>query len=99
MGDSSPAEASARAFAAVVHGRVQGVGFRYSTWTLAARFPVQGYVKNLPDGRVELVAEGERSTLETFLSEICSEMDSFIRDVETEWEPGSNSFDRFTIQH
>ena len=39
-------------------GHVQGVGFRYTTRSVASRFAVTGYVRNLPDGRVELVAEG-----------------------------------------
>ena len=39
-------------------GRVQGVGFRYTVRMVASRFAVTGFVKNLPDGRVQLVAEG-----------------------------------------
>ena len=42
-------------------GRVQGVGFRYTTQALAAGHPIAGYVRNLPTGEVELVAEGEES--------------------------------------
>src|SRR5471030_2081507 len=42
-------------------GRVQGVGFRYTARTVAAGFEITGYVRNLPDGRVELVAEGDDS--------------------------------------
>ena len=41
-------------------GRVQGVGFRYTTKSVANGFEVTGTVRNLTDGRVELVAEGER---------------------------------------
>ena len=40
-------------------GHVQGVGFRYTVQDLAADFDVRGYVRNLPDGRVELVVEGD----------------------------------------
>lgn len=40
-------------------GRVQGVGFRYTALRLAAGFDVSGYVRNLPDGRVEMVVAGE----------------------------------------
>ena len=47
-------------------GRVQGVGFRYQTRQLAAGYEVLGTVRNLPDGRVELVAEGELAELEAF---------------------------------
>ncbi len=47
-------------------GSVQGVGFRYTVKTVAAGFEVTGAVRNLPDGRVELVAEGAEDELEAF---------------------------------
>jgi acylphosphatase len=47
-------------------GRVQGVGFRYQTKRQATGFELSGTVRNLLDGRVELIAEGERSELEEF---------------------------------
>ena len=43
----------------IYQGRVQGVGFRYTVASIARRFPVTGYVKNLPDGNVELAVDGE----------------------------------------
>lgn len=48
-------------------GRVQGVGFRYTARRVAAGFDVAGYVRNLPDGRVELVASGDAEEVEGFL--------------------------------
>ncbi len=45
-------------------GRVQGVGFRYTTWQLLSALPVTGYVKNLPDGSVELLLQGDSSSIE-----------------------------------
>jgi len=47
-------------------GRVQGVGFRYTAKSVAMGFDVTGTVRNLPDGRVELVAEGDKSELDAF---------------------------------
>jgi acylphosphatase len=47
-------------------GCVQGVGFRYTAKTVATGFEVTGIVRNLPDGRVELIAEGARGELEAF---------------------------------
>lgn len=51
-------------------GRVQGVGFRYTAKSVAAGFEVTGIVRNLPDGRVELMAEGTREELEGFLQAV-----------------------------
>jgi acylphosphatase len=50
----------------LVEGRVQGVGFRYFTEAAASREGLSGWVKNLPDGRVEILAEGEAEAVERF---------------------------------
>jgi acylphosphatase len=55
-----------RAIHAVVHGRVQGVGFRWSAVMEARRLRLTGSVANLPDGSVEVVAEGAADALEAF---------------------------------
>jgi len=49
-------------------GRVQGVGFRYTARRVASGYDVAGYVRNLPDGRVELVASGEPDEVDEFLA-------------------------------
>ena len=50
----------------LVSGRVQGVGYRYFAFDAARREGLHGYVKNLPDGRVEAAAEGEEASMERF---------------------------------
>jgi acylphosphatase len=59
-------------------GHVQGVGFRYTAQSLAARYPVAGYVRNLPDGSVELVAEGEPGPVDEFLAAVARRMGDYI---------------------
>ena len=62
-------------------GRVQGVGFRYTACRMANRFDVAGYVKNLVDGGVEVVAEGPAGEIDEFLKALQREMGRHIRDV------------------
>jgi acylphosphatase len=79
-------------------GRVQGVGFRYTTKTRASGFDVTGTVRNLPDGRVELVAEGERRELEDFLADIRdSEVGRFIKDQQVAWSEAKQDLKGFEI--
>ena len=79
-------------------GRVQGVGFRYSTKMLAQGYEVTGIVRNLPDGRVELVAEGTREELEAFRNGVQeSELGGFIRHEEIHWNDPKNEFRGFDI--
>ena len=79
-------------------GHVQGVGFRYTTRSVAAGFEVCGSVRNLPDGRVELVAEGERVELEAFREAIRNEgLAALIRDEAVTWSAVQGGFRGFEI--
>jgi acylphosphatase len=76
------------------------VGFRYTCQSLARGFEVAGSVRNLPDGRVELVAEGEDCELDAFLKAIQIEMHSYIRGVSLESEPPEGEcLAGFSIHH
>lgn len=79
-------------------GQVQGVGFRYTTASIARRHPVVGFVRNLPDGSVELVAEADAFTLDQFLADIASEFAGYIRQQEAHDVERDEAFDEFRIQ-
>ena len=79
-------------------GTVQGVGFRYTVKRLAAGFEVSGTVRNLPDGRVELAAEGLKDELGAFQQAIReSELGHFIRKEEVSWAEPPGGFRGFEI--
>ncbi len=66
----------------IFSGRVQGVGFRYSTLQVAKEFEVSGYVSNLADGRVQVEAEGRADEIAAFVTAIEERMHSHIRKTE-----------------
>jgi acylphosphatase len=68
-------------------GRVQGVGFRETSRRLSCNHEVAGYVRNLPDGRVELVVEGDLPEVEALLEAIGRQFDRQIRDIQIVSEP------------
>ena len=77
---------------------MQGVGFRYTAKTVATGFELSGTIRNLPDGRVELVAEGTRAELEAFRAAIRDEgLAGFIRDEQVTWADAKNEFRGFEI--
>jgi len=80
-------------------GSVQGVGFRYTVRSLVGRFEVTGFVRNLPDGRVHLVAEGEAAEVAAFLDAVKTEMNYYINDIEERSRPASGRFQGFEIRH
>jgi acylphosphatase len=63
-------------------GHVQGVGFRYQVKQIAHEFDVSGTVRNLADGRVELIVEGDAPEVAAFVAQVTDRMDVYIRSVE-----------------
>jgi acylphosphatase len=80
-------------------GRVQGVGFRYTVNHSAMRYDLRGYVKNLADGRVELVMEGDEKEMDRLVEEIKRQMSGFIKDVKCETSPPTGEFQDFSVRH
>ena len=80
------------------NGRVQGVGFRYTVKSVAAGFEVTGNIRNLPDGRVELIAEGLKEELEAFQRAIRgSGLGRLIAQESASWADATNEFRGFAI--
>lgn len=78
-------------------GRVQGVGFRYTAQEVATGFAVTGYVQNLPDGRVLIVAEGKRAELDHFLGEVMARLGHYISGVQSSVLPAEGGFRGFGV--
>jgi acylphosphatase len=79
-------------------GRVQGVGFRYTARQIAAGFAVAGFVRNLPSGEVELVAEGTAEQVEAFLAEVARRMAGYVTHTRV-CEDTSAGHAGFSIRH
>jgi len=83
---------------AYVKGIVQGVGFRYFVYRHAKTLDLTGYVRNLPDGRVEVVAEGSEESLRELVSLLWEgPVGSYVENVELEWSEAKNEFKDFKI--
>ncbi len=79
-------------------GNVQGVGFRYTVKSVATGYELTGTVRNLPDGRVELIAEGAKAELEAFREAIRDEgLEHFIDNEDVRWSEPSQEFRGFEI--
>jgi len=79
-------------------GRVQGVGFRFSAVRMAASYDVSGYVRNMPDGRVEVVVEGTENQIELFLADLADTMGGYVREAKEQTEPWTGSFSDFGMK-
>lgn len=79
-------------------GRVQGIGFRYTALDVAQSLGIVGWVKNLRDGRVEVVCEGKGGNLKKFLEEIANgPLKYYIQDTDVIWEVPTGEFTKFDI--
>lgn len=84
----------------IFSGRVQGVGFRFTVLEIATQYSLTGFVRNLCDGNVELVAEGVEADLIDFLNELHeSRLKRNIMNERIQWKPITGEYDRFGIGH
>jgi acylphosphatase len=82
----------------IFEGRVQGVGFRYTATSVARRIGTKGYVRNLRDGSVELVAEGTEQQIDRLLKELADAFEGCIEQQTAEEIPCSEEFAGFDIR-
>jgi len=79
-------------------GRVQGVGFRFTANHLAKKHTLSGWVMNLPDGRVELLIQGEKENIDNFLADLNKEFKGYIMNTEIEELPLKDDLKDFHIR-
>jgi len=80
-------------------GMVQGVGFRWSAQTAANSLTLKGWVRNLPDGRVEIVCEGKEQDIKKFMNRMKDEMRPYIRSSDVIWQEPTGEFSSFNIKY
>lgn len=83
---------------AFFEGRVQGVGFRHAAEGIAQRLGLTGWVKNLHDGRVEIVCEGPKDKIDALFTELDGTLGRYIKNVDCAWEPPTNEFKEFSVE-
>ena len=83
----------------IYSGHVQGVGFRFTTHSVAHGHDVVGYVKNLPDGSVEVVVEGTDSEIDAFLTDVETRLADRILNVKCDRRPATDEFANFGIRY
>jgi len=81
----------------IFKGRVQGVGFRFTAQNLANKYGILGWVRNNPDGTVELVAEAEKGKLDLFLEELREDFKGYIYESHKKVLPATGEFNSFRI--
>jgi len=83
----------------IVSGIVQGVGFRYFTSRLAKRYGLTGWVRNTPEGKVEIEAEGEKGMIAGFLKDVhIGPSSSHVTTLDVQWKDYSGSYTDFLVK-
>ena len=81
-----------------ISGNVQGVGFRFFTSKQAQSLNLVGTVKNMPNGSVDILVEGDKSTIQTFIDHVRQGPRlADVNSVDIEWQEPQNEFNRFQI--
>lgn len=85
------------AYRVLYRGQVQGVGFRATACRIAARFPVAGWVRNLPDSRVEMLVEGAEADVMAFLQDVRAYWEGYIEEEQIDPRSPSGLYRTFDV--
>lgn len=80
-------------------GRVQGVGFRFTTQRFALKYKIKGWVRNCHDGKVELLAQANADKLGLFLICLRESFEGYIMDEEIQWQDADSSLKDFSVRY
>ena len=80
------------------HGRVHGVGFRYTARRVAGGYDVAGSVRNMPDGSVQCVVEGEAAQIDMFIAELAQRMGPYIERTTQTTAPATGQYRTFDVE-
>jgi len=78
-------------------GKVQGIGFRYTVQRLAVPLGLTGWIKNLADGRVEMMVEGPDDLIQTFCQQVDSRFEGYIKQKNEHLQDATGQFNEFQI--
>ena len=83
----------------IVQGLVQGVGYRFFTVEMAKQYNIKGYARNLPDGNVEVVAEGDEGMINDFIKRLkVGPASARVTGVDIKWDEADFGFENFDIR-
>jgi len=82
----------------IYSGTVQGIGFRWAAQAIADSIGLTGWVRNCPNGTVEIVSEGRKEDIEILMNKIENQMAGYIRSKNVEWKKATGKFDSFGIK-
>ncbi len=82
----------------IFNGRVQGIGFRFTAESMAQTLGIGGWVKNIPGGDVEIVAEASEEILNDFISQLEVQFEGYIKNKDISWEKTTDAFKGFDIK-
>ncbi|MHC4524970.1 MAG: acylphosphatase [Planctomycetota bacterium] len=83
----------------IFKGRVQGVGFRYTTHRAASRYDLTGFVRNLPDGTVETLLQGTEPNIQACLDDLQDTFGGYFREINTTDQPVNPQYHDFRITY